>query len=100
MTYRFLPFILIVLSVIAPKLHAAEATDTIYNPPIVYSGLPSKYEIAGIRVQGADNYEDYIVIRACSLRLRFLPRKSPATKSGWCTICALSPVSRKCATAV
>ena len=69
MTYRFLPFILIVLSVIAPKLHAAEATDTIYNPPIVYSGLPSKYEIAGIRVQGADNYEDYIVIGYSGLKV-------------------------------
>lgn len=69
MTYRFLPFILIVLSVIAPKLYAAEATDTIYNPPIVYSGLPSKYEIAGIRVQGADNYEDYIVIGYSGLKV-------------------------------
>lgn len=36
--------------------------DTIYNPPVVFSGHHPKYEIAGIKVTGADNYEDYIII--------------------------------------
>ena len=36
--------------------------DTIYNPKIVFTGAPSKYEIAGIRVEGVDNYEDNIII--------------------------------------
>jgi len=36
--------------------------DTIYNPKIVFTGAPSKYEIAGIRVEGVDNYEDDIII--------------------------------------
>ncbi|MBR6283476.1 MAG: outer membrane protein assembly factor BamA, partial [Muribaculaceae bacterium] len=36
--------------------------DTIYNPKVVFTGAPSKYEIAGIRVEGVDNYEDNIII--------------------------------------
>ena len=41
---------------------AQEKNDTIYNPNILYNGIPRKYEIAGIRVTGVDNYEDFIVI--------------------------------------
>lgn len=36
--------------------------DTIYNPKIIFSGNPQKYEIAGIKVTGVENYEDYIII--------------------------------------
>ena len=36
--------------------------DTIYNPKIVFTASPSRYEIAGIRVEGVDNYEDNIII--------------------------------------
>ena len=42
---------------------AAQVTnDTIYNPKVIFSGMPHKYEIAGIKVTGVDNYEDYISI--------------------------------------
>ena len=47
---------------------AQERVDTIYNPPIVYTGLPNTYEIADIQVKGADNYEDYIVIGYSGLK--------------------------------
>ena len=36
--------------------------DTIYNPKIVFSAMPQQYEIAGLKVTGADNYEDVQVI--------------------------------------
>lgn len=49
-------------------LRSEERTDTIYNPPVVYTGMPSVYEIADIRVDGADNYEDYIVIGYSGLK--------------------------------
>ena len=39
-----------------------EKLDTIYNPKVVYSAIPQKYEIAGITVTGAPNYEDYVLI--------------------------------------
>ena len=31
-------------------------TDTVYNPKIIYTGMPSTYEIAGIKVTGVPNY--------------------------------------------
>lgn len=67
MRYRLL-FALISLIMTAGALKAQERVDTIYNPPIVYTGLPTSYEIADIRVTGADNYEDYIVIGYSGLK--------------------------------
>ena len=39
-----------------------EATDTIFSPVISYTLSPQKYEIAGIKVTGAPNYEDFVLI--------------------------------------
>ena len=36
--------------------------DTIYNPKIVFTNAPNKYEIAGIRVEGVDNYDENMII--------------------------------------
>jgi hypothetical protein len=36
--------------------------DTIYNPKIVFTASPSQYEIAGIRVEGVDNYDENMII--------------------------------------
>ena len=36
--------------------------DTIYNPKVVFTGTPTRYEIAGIRVEGVDNYDSDIII--------------------------------------
>ena len=41
---------------------AGQVNDTIYSPNVVYSSMPRTYEIAGIKVTGVDNYEDYIII--------------------------------------
>ena len=46
-----------------------ERTDTIYNPQVIYSTMPRKYEIAGITVKGADNYEDYVLIGLSGLEI-------------------------------
>ncbi len=46
----------------AVSMQGQTRNDTIYNPKIVFTTAPSKYEIAGIRVEGVDNYEDNIVI--------------------------------------
>ena len=35
--------------------------DTIYNPDIIYSPMPRTYEIAGIKVTGVPNVEDYVI---------------------------------------
>ena len=36
--------------------------EVIENPEILYSSTPKKYEIAGIKVEGVTNYEDYVLI--------------------------------------
>lgn len=34
------------------------ANDTIYNPTVLYTSMPRTYEIAGIEIVGAPNYDD------------------------------------------
>ena len=68
MRYRIILTLLTLISTVGSLL-AQERNDTIYNPPMLYSGMPSTYEIADIRVEGADNYEDYIVIGYSGLKV-------------------------------
>ncbi len=48
---------------------AQTATDTIYNPTVVYSAMPRVYEIADIQVEGADNYDPDIVLGYAGLKV-------------------------------
>ncbi len=43
--------------------------DTIPNPTMLFSGLPKTYEIAGIRIVGADNYEEKNIIGYSGLKV-------------------------------
>ena len=69
-TMRYFKFLSILLFVwvvaFGAKAQQAQESytvnDTIFNPKIVFNGMPNKYEIAGIKVSGVDNYEDYIII--------------------------------------
>ncbi len=45
------------------------SNDTIYNPKVIYTGVPSKFEIAGMRVIGADNYDEFVVLGYSGLAL-------------------------------
>ena len=72
MRYKAILLLMAMLSC-ASSAMAQETTtmvnDTIYNPKIIFNGVPQKYEIAGIKVQGVDNYEDYIIIGYSGLSL-------------------------------
>ena len=46
----------------AQEYPAVAVSDTIYNPDIIYSPIPKVYEIAGIRVEGINHSDDYIII--------------------------------------
>jgi len=46
----------------------AAAADTIYNPPVVYTSMPRTYEIAGITIEGAPNYDDEIILGYAGLK--------------------------------
>ena len=63
---HFLKLILLCLAVTAaPKAlplditPVAEVTDTIYNPDIIYTPIPRSYEIAGIKVKGIPDEEQF-----------------------------------------
>ena len=65
MRYKFT----ILFTLIAGLLFGASAqTDTIFNPPVIFSGVPRTYEIAGIEVTGAPNYEDHIILQYSGLK--------------------------------
>ena len=70
---RYKKLLLLMMAVIvgmsANRTFAQVANDTIYNPKVIFTGMPKKYEIAGIKVTGVDNYEDYIVIGYSGLTL-------------------------------
>ena len=68
---RYKIILLLIASVLAgSRVAQAQSTtgatktvnDTVFNPKIVFSANPQRYEIAGISVEGVDNYEDYIII--------------------------------------
>ncbi|MDE6359111.1 MAG: outer membrane protein assembly factor BamA, partial [Duncaniella sp.] len=44
-------------------------TDTVVNPTVIFTGIPKSYEIAGIRITGADNYEDKNIIGYSGLKV-------------------------------
>ena len=67
MRYKILLFLSLLISALTASAQAA--TDTIYNPTVIFNGVPRNYELAGITVTGAENYEDYIVIGYTGLRV-------------------------------
>ncbi|MDE6467916.1 MAG: outer membrane protein assembly factor BamA, partial [Muribaculaceae bacterium] len=48
---------------------AQTPADTIYTPPVLYSSVPRTYEIAGITIEGAPNYDDYLILGYADLKV-------------------------------
>ncbi len=70
MRYRISNFLLLITVLTAAFTASAQVpVDTVYNPTLLFTGLPKTYEIADIQVKGADNYEDYIVIGYSGLKV-------------------------------
>ena len=69
MRFKYITFLLLLSSLSGPlSVNAQAPADTIYNPTILFTGLPKTYEIADIQVKGANNYEDYIIINYTGLK--------------------------------
>ncbi|MCC8176691.1 MAG: outer membrane protein assembly factor BamA [Bacteroidales bacterium] len=69
MRYRITLLLLLTLLLTSPeRLLAQESTDTVYNPTVLFNSMPRTYEIAGIRVTGAPNYDEKIVIGYSGLK--------------------------------
>lgn len=69
MRHKLLSLLLVMIGCLGPAAAAQQATDTIFNPPVLYSTMPRTYEIAGIRVEGAPNYEDNIILGYAGLKI-------------------------------
>lgn len=68
MRYKLLILIALICGSVLES-NAQEPVDTIYNPPVIFSGTPKKYELAGINVTGNGNYEKFIVIGYSGLKV-------------------------------
>ena len=60
---------LLMLACTFANVSAQTANDTIYNPPVIYGNIPKVFEIAGIKVEGAPNYEDNIILGYAGLKV-------------------------------
>lgn len=67
MRIKFLIALLTLLTVTAAKAQAP--SDTIYSPKVVYSAMPKTYEIADIAIEGAPNYDDFIILGYAGLKV-------------------------------
>lgn len=63
--------LLILLAFIGACTHSAaqEMPDTVMKPTVVYTTVPRKYDIAGIKVTGAPNYQPDMVIGYSGLHI-------------------------------
>ena len=59
----------IVACTVAFAAKAQQVADTIFNPPVIYGALPRVYEIADIKVTGAPNYDDFIILGYAGLKV-------------------------------
>jgi len=54
---------IVILQAAASTSASAQApADTIYNPQVLYTAMPKVYEIAGITIEGAPNYDYYLIL--------------------------------------
>ncbi|MDE6120790.1 MAG: outer membrane protein assembly factor BamA, partial [Muribaculaceae bacterium] len=51
------------------KAAAQVANDTVYNPAVLYTAMPRTYEIAGITVEGAPNYDEFLVLGYAGIKV-------------------------------
>ena len=61
-TLRRIMLALAALAALTPAYAQTPTNDTIYSPDIIYSPIPKEYEIAGIKVTGVPDVEDYVII--------------------------------------
>ncbi|MDE6782698.1 MAG: outer membrane protein assembly factor BamA, partial [Paramuribaculum sp.] len=63
MRKSLLLIILPIVLLVAGRAYAQDsaAADTTYNPTILFTGIPNSYRIAGIEVEGVNNYDPQLI---------------------------------------
>lgn len=71
MRFKFLLLIAASVMLAAAEGHALrpEPTDTVYEPNVIFSGMPRTYEIADIKITGAPNYDDFLILGYTGLKV-------------------------------
>lgn len=71
MRLKFLYILSAVMACVAPRAmaQAPAPTDTIYSPNVIFTGMPRVYEIADIKVTGAPNYDDFLILGYTGLKV-------------------------------
>lgn len=70
MRFKILTPLLVFFAAISAAGTSAQAlNDTVYRPTVVFTGLPRTYEIAGIKISGASNYEDHLILGFAGLKV-------------------------------
>lgn len=64
-----LPSLMLLAAYSSQDLMAQTANDTIYNPKVIYSAMPRTYEIADIKIEGAPNYDDFLILGYAGLKV-------------------------------
>lgn len=65
----FAPLLVLLAMVSAAGASAQTPVDTVYNPTVVFTGLPRTYEIAGITIEGCPNYQDHLILGYAGLKV-------------------------------
>jgi outer membrane protein insertion porin family len=60
--------LLLVTPAVKTAAQTAE-TDTVFNPTMIFNGMPRTYEIADIKVTGAPNYDDFLILGYTGLKV-------------------------------
>lgn len=64
-----LPLLMLLAATVPSKVAAQLPTDTIYNPKVLFTGMPRVYEIAGITVEGAPNYDESLILGYAGIKV-------------------------------
>ncbi len=69
MRKKLLLLISLILIASAASINAQTPADTTYNPNVIFTGIPRTYQIAGLNVEGADNYDPNVIIGYSGLKV-------------------------------
>ena len=53
----------------AASARPAVPEDTVFNPTVLFNGMPRTYEIADIKITGAPNYDDFLILGYTGLKV-------------------------------
>lgn len=66
---RLFALLLVAAAALPAQAQSSAPLDTIFEPKVLFTGIPRNYEIAGITVTGAPYYDDFTIIGYSGLKV-------------------------------